>query len=43
LPLRAPGEAGADLAALGLNPATLYSRMKKLGIRPRRQMEDGAP
>jgi transcriptional regulator with GAF, ATPase, and Fis domain len=29
-------------AALGLNPATLYSRMKKLGIRLRGQTEDGA-
>jgi PAS domain S-box-containing protein len=28
------GKAGAA-AALGLNPSTLYSRMKKLGIRPR--------
>ena len=27
------GPAGAA-AALGLNPSTLYSRMKKLGIRP---------
>jgi formate hydrogenlyase transcriptional activator len=27
-------------AVLGLNPATLYSRMKKLGIRPQRQMGD---
>ncbi len=26
-------------AALGLNPSTLYSRMKKLGIRPRRQSD----
>jgi formate hydrogenlyase transcriptional activator len=26
-------------AELGLNPATLYSRMKKLGIRPRRQSD----
>jgi hypothetical protein len=25
----------------GLNPATLYSRMKKPGIRPRGQTEDG--
>jgi len=30
-------------AQLGLNPATLYSRMKKLGIRTRRQGEDGSP
>jgi transcriptional regulator with GAF, ATPase, and Fis domain len=29
-------------AERGLNPATLYSRMKKLGIRPRGQTEDGA-
>ena len=29
-------------AALGLNPATLYSRMNKLGIRPRRQSENGS-
>ena len=28
--------------ALGLNPATLYSRMNKLGIRPRRQTENGS-
>ena len=27
-------------AALGLNPATLYSRMKKLGVKTRRQAED---
>jgi len=38
---RIKGPKGAA-AALGLNPATLYSRMKKLGIRPRRQAEDGA-
>jgi len=38
---RIKGPKGAA-AALGLNPATLYSRMKKLGIRPRRQTEDGA-
>jgi PAS domain S-box-containing protein len=31
---RVKGPAGAA-AVLGLNPATLYSRMKKLGIRPR--------
>jgi formate hydrogenlyase transcriptional activator len=31
---RIKGPTGAA-AALGLNPATLYSRMKKLGIRPR--------
>jgi len=30
-------------AVLGLNPATLYSRMKKLGIRPHRQMGDDSP
>jgi transcriptional regulator with GAF, ATPase, and Fis domain len=29
-------------AALGLNPATLYSRMKKLGIRKPGQTEDGS-
>ena len=29
-------------AALGLNPATLYSRMNRLGIRPRRQTENGS-
>ena len=29
-------------AELGLNPATLYSRMKKLGIQPRRQTENGS-
>jgi transcriptional regulator with GAF, ATPase, and Fis domain len=28
-------------AALGLNPSTLYSRMKKLGIRPPGPAEDG--
>ena len=28
-------------AALGLNPSTLYSRMKKLGIRPPGRAEDG--
>jgi formate hydrogenlyase transcriptional activator len=33
---RIKGPNGAAVA-LGLNPATLYSRMKKLGIRPRRQ------
>jgi PAS domain S-box-containing protein len=38
---RIKGPKGAA-AALGLNPATLYSRMKKLGIRPRGQTEDGA-
>jgi hypothetical protein len=26
----------------GLNPSTLYSRMKKLGIRPLRHVEDGS-
>jgi formate hydrogenlyase transcriptional activator len=30
-------------AVLGLNPATLYGRMKKLGIRPLRQMQDDSP
>jgi formate hydrogenlyase transcriptional activator len=30
-------------AVLGLNPATLYSRMKKLGIRRLRQMGDNSP
>jgi transcriptional regulator with GAF, ATPase, and Fis domain len=29
-------------AALGLNPSTLYSRMKKLGIRPPGPVEDGS-
>ncbi len=29
-------------AALGLNPSTLYSRMKKLGIRPPGPAEDGS-
>jgi len=38
---RIKGPKGAA-AAVGLNPATLYSRMKKLGIRPRRRAEDGA-
>jgi PAS domain S-box-containing protein len=28
--------------SLGLNPATLYSRMNKLGIRSRRQTDDGS-
>jgi PAS domain S-box-containing protein len=37
---RVKGPRGAA-TALGLNPATLYSRMKKLGIQPRRQAEDG--
>ena len=36
---RIKGPKGAA-AELGLNPATLYSRMKKLGIQPRRQMEN---
>jgi len=36
---RIKGPKGAA-AALGLNPATLYSRMKKLGIRTRGQTED---
>ena len=39
---RVKGPKGAA-AALGLNPATLYSRMKKLGIRPRRQAGGGSP
>ena len=38
---RIKGPKGAA-AGLGLNPATLYSRMKKLGIRPRGQTGDGA-
>jgi len=38
---RIKGPKGAAVA-LGLNPATLYSRMKKLGIRLRGQTEDGA-
>jgi transcriptional regulator with GAF, ATPase, and Fis domain len=38
---RIKGPKGAA-AALGLNPATVYSPMKKLGIRPRGQTEDGA-
>ena len=38
---RVKGPKGAA-AELGLNPATLYSRMKKLGLRPRRQPEDGS-
>ena len=37
---RIKGPQGAA-AALGLNPATLYSRMKKLGIRPGRHAETG--
>jgi formate hydrogenlyase transcriptional activator len=36
------GPSGAA-AGLGLNPATLYSRMKKLGIRPLRQMGEDSP
>ena len=39
---RVKGPNGAA-AALGLNPSTLYSRMKKLGIRPPGQAEDGSP
>ena len=35
---RIKGPKGAAMA-LGLNPATLYSRMKKLGIRPGRQSD----
>jgi transcriptional regulator with GAF, ATPase, and Fis domain len=38
---RIKGPKGAA-AALGLNPSTLYSRMKKLGIRPPGPAEDGA-
>ena len=38
---RIKGPAGAA-AALGLNPSTLYSRMKKLGIRPPGPAEDGS-
>jgi len=37
----APSQTLAD-AERGLNPATLYSRVKKLGIRPRRRTEDGS-
>jgi transcriptional regulator of acetoin/glycerol metabolism len=37
---RIKGPKGAA-AELGLNPATLYSRMKRLGLRPSRQAEDG--
>jgi len=36
---RIKGPRGAA-AVLGLNPATLYSRMKKLGLKSRRQGED---
>jgi transcriptional regulator of acetoin/glycerol metabolism len=32
---------GGAAAALGLNPSTLYSRMKKLGIRPPGATGDG--
>jgi PAS domain S-box-containing protein len=39
---RVKGPGGAA-AALGLNPSTLYSRMKKLGIRPPSQAENGSP
>ena len=35
------GPTGAA-AALGLNPSTLYSRMKKLGIRPPGPAKDGS-
>ena len=35
---RIKGPKGAA-AVLGLNPATLYSRMKKLGIQPKRRGE----
>jgi PAS domain S-box-containing protein len=38
---RVKGPKGAA-AALGLNPSTLYSRMKKLGIRPPGPAEDGS-
>ena len=38
---RIKGPKGAA-AVLGLNPSTLYSRMKKLGIRPPGQAEDGS-
>jgi transcriptional regulator with GAF, ATPase, and Fis domain len=38
---RIKGPKGAA-AALGLNPATLYSRMKKLGIELKRQAHDGS-
>jgi formate hydrogenlyase transcriptional activator len=37
---RIKGPKGAA-AALGLNPSTLYSRMKKLGVRPPGPAEDG--
>jgi formate hydrogenlyase transcriptional activator len=36
---RIKGNGGAA-ALLGLNPSSLYSRMKKLGIPPRRRMDD---
>jgi transcriptional regulator with GAF, ATPase, and Fis domain len=39
---RIKGPKGAA-TVLGLNPATLYSRMKKLGIRPGRQADSRAP
>jgi len=39
---RVKGPRGAA-AALGLNPSTLYSRMKKLGVRPPGSAEDGSP
>jgi transcriptional regulator with GAF, ATPase, and Fis domain len=38
---RIKGPKGAA-AALALNPATLYSRMKKLGIRSHRQAQNGS-
>jgi formate hydrogenlyase transcriptional activator len=38
---RIKGPKGAA-AALGLHPSTLYNRMKKLGIRPPGQAEDGS-
>jgi formate hydrogenlyase transcriptional activator len=39
---RIKGPKGAA-AALGLRPSTLYGRMKKLGLRPPGQAEDGSP
>ena len=38
---RVKGPKGAA-AELGINPSTLYSRMKNLGIRPRGKAEDGS-
>jgi transcriptional regulator with GAF, ATPase, and Fis domain len=37
--IKGPNGAAAEL---DVNPATLYSRMKKLGIQPRRQTENGS-